>query len=314
LPPTEQRNPLSAELDRLETLDLLRLINRQDATVALAVAEALPQIAAVVERATTTLSGGGRLFYQGAGTSGRLAVLDAVELLPTFSAPIGLVIPLLAGGPEALTRSVEGAEDDESLGRRDLEIHAFRSLDMLIGLAASSRTPYVLGGLRYAAEIGAATAAIVCNPDSPMAAAAQLAIEVITGPEVLTGSTRLKAGTAQKLVLNMVSTSVMVKLGKVYGNWMVDVQPTNQKLRQRATRIVMEITGADEETASEWLQEAGWQVKVAVVMGLANIVASEARQRLRASGGRVREAVEFGNVPDARRGADVNIVTNEGDL
>jgi N-acetylmuramic acid 6-phosphate etherase len=295
LPPTEQRNPLSTELDRLETLDLLRLVNRQDATVALAVAEALPQIAAVVERATTTLSGGGRLFYQGAGTSGRLAVLDAVELLPTFSAPIGLVIPLLAGGPEALTRSVEGAEDDGSLGRRDLEIHAFRSLDMLIGLAASGRTPYVLGGLRHAAEIGAATAAIVCNPGSPMAEAAQIAIEIVTGPEVLTGSTRLKAGTAQKLVLNMVSTSVMAKLGKVYGNWMVDVQPTNQKLRQRATRIVMEITGADEEMASQWLQEAGWQVKVAVVMGLANIVASEARQRLRASGGRVREAVEFGN-------------------
>jgi N-acetylmuramic acid 6-phosphate etherase len=299
LPPTEQRNPLSAELDRLETLDLLRLINRQDATVALAVAEVLPQIAAVVERVAITLSGGGRLFYQGAGTSGRLAVLDAVELLPTFSAPAGLVIPLLAGGPEALTRSVERAEDDESLGRRDLEIHDFRPMDMLVGVAASGRTPYVLGGLRYAAEIGAATAALVCNPDSPMAAAAQLTIEILTGPEVLTGSTRLKAGTAQKLVLNMVSTSVMVKLGKVYGNWMVDVQPTNQKLRRRAARIVMEITGADEATASQWLHAAGWQVKVAVVMGLANLGAGEARQRLQVSNGRVREAVGFGGMPES---------------
>lgn len=291
LPPTEQRNPLSANLDDLSTLEILRLFNRLDATVPVAVAEALPQIAQVVDQATATLASGGRLFYQGAGTSGRLAVLDAVELLPTFSLEPGYVIPLLAGGDAALTRSVEGAEDDEALGRQDLVRHHFAQQDMLIGLAASGRTPYVLGGLRYATEIGAPTAAMVCNPGSPMATAAAVAIEVITGPEALTGSTRLRAGTAQKLVLNMVSTGVMVKLGKVYGNLMVDVQPTNQKLRERAVRIVQEITGLDPAAARTLLERANWRVKTAVVMELAGVDGEEAARRLAASGGLVRGAV-----------------------
>jgi N-acetylmuramic acid 6-phosphate etherase len=290
-PPTEQRNPSSAQLDEFSTVEMLRLFNRLDATVPLAIAEVLPQIAQVVDGAVATLAGGGRLFYQGAGTSGRLAVLDAVELLPTFSLEPGRVVPLLAGGEAALTRSVEGAEDDEGLGRADLMRHDFASQDMLIGLAASGRTPYVLGGLRYAAEIGAPTAALVCNPGSAMAAAATVAIEVITGPEALTGSTRLRAGTAQKLVLNMISTSVMVKLGKVYGNLMVDVQPTNQKLRQRAVRIVQESTGLDSASAHTLLDGANWQVKTAVVMALAEVDVAEAARRLAASGGRVREAV-----------------------
>jgi N-acetylmuramic acid 6-phosphate etherase len=186
---------------------------------------------------------------------------------------------------------VEGAEDDEGLGRADLMRHDFASQDMLIGLAASGRTPYVLGGLRYAAEIGAQTAALVCNPGSAMAAAAAVAIEVSTGPEVLTGSTRLRAGTAQKLVLNMISTSVMVKLGKVYGNLMVDVQPTNQKLRQRAVRIVQESTGLDSAAARALLDGANWQVKTAVVMALAGVEVGEPARRLAASGGRVREAL-----------------------
>lgn len=294
LPPTEQRNPLSAHLDELSTLEMLRLFNRLDATVPVAVAEALPQIAQVVDQATATLSAGGRLFYQGAGTSGRLAVLDAVELLPTFSLEPGRVIPLLAGGDAALTRSIEGAEDDEALGREELVRHAFVRQDMLIGLAASGRTPYVLGGLRYAAEIGAPTAALVCNPGSPMAATAKIAIEVITGPEALTGSTRLRAGTAQKLVLNMISTSVMVKLGKVYANLMVDVQPTNQKLRERAVRIVQEITGLDRAAAANLLDQANWQVKTAVVMALAGVSVEEAARRLATSGGRVREAGRIG--------------------
>jgi N-acetylmuramic acid 6-phosphate etherase len=301
LPPTEQPNPLSARLDALDTIEMLRLMNRLDAAVPLAVAEALPQIVRVVDQATTVLAQGGRLFYLGAGTSGRLAVLDAVELLPTFSLPPGQVIPLLAGGPAALTRSVEGAEDDEGLAQTDLAAHDFSAQDLLIGVAASGRTPYVLGGLRYAAVVGAPTAVMVCNAQSPMAAAAQVAIEVVPGPEVLTGSTRLRAGTAQKLVLNMISTAIMVKLGKVYGNLMVDVQPTNQKLRQRAVRIVCESTGVEDEEARGLLEAAAWQVKTAVVMGLAGVDAPEATRRLAESGGRVREAVGVGTSREGNR-------------
>ncbi len=295
LPPTEARNPLSDQLDTLPTLDLLRLMNRLDATIPLVIAECLPQIATTVEQAAATLQRGGRLFYQGAGTSGRLAVLDAVELLPTFSLPPGIVIPLLAGGEKALVRSVEGAEDDEALGRSDLAAHQFSKQDMLIGLAASGRTPYVLGGLRYAAELGALSVAIVCNPQSAMAAAASLAIELVTGPEVLTGSTRMRAGTAQKLVLNMISTSVMVKMGKVYGNLMVDVQPTNQKLRARAVRIVVESTGVAAETAQTLLEQADWQVKTAVVMALTGGDATTARAQLAAHQGHIRAAIAESN-------------------
>ncbi|MFN8493623.1 MAG: N-acetylmuramic acid 6-phosphate etherase [Caldilineaceae bacterium] len=291
LPPTEQRNPLSNRLDQLSTISLVALMNQLDAQVPQVIAGVLPQIAEVIDQITAALSAGGRLFYQGAGTSGRLAVLDAAELIPTFSAPPDLVIGLLAGGPEAMVHSIEGAEDDEALGQQDLIDHQFSTQDMVIGIAASGRTPYVLGGLRYAAELGAKSAAIVCNPNSPMAAAAPIAIEIITGPELLTGSTRLKAGSAQKMVLNMLSTCAMVKLGKVYENLMVDVQPTNSKLRQRATRIVAEITGLEPAVAHELLQQANWQTKTAVVMGLANVNVAEATARLHASGGRVREAL-----------------------
>lgn len=291
LPPTEQRNPLSNRLDQLSTIEMVTLMNQLDAQVPQVIAGVLPQIAQVVDEITATLSAGGRLFYQGAGTSGRLAVLDAAELIPTFSAPPDLVIGLLAGGPAAMIHSIEGAEDDEALGRQDLIDHQFSAQDMVIGIAASGRTPYVLGGLRYATEVGARSAAIVCNPHSPMAAAAPIAIEIITGPELLTGSTRLKAGSAQKMVLNMVSTCAMVKLGKVYENLMVDVQPTNSKLRQRATRIVAEITGLEPAVAATLLAQANWQTKTAVVMGLAGVNAAEATARLQASKGRVREAI-----------------------
>lgn len=291
LPPTEQRNPLSTELDQLPTLEMLRLMNRLDATIPAVIAEVLPQIAQTVDQITTTLAAGGRLFYQGAGTSGRLAVLDAVELIPTFSAPAGMVVGLLAGGSAAMMRSVEGAEDDADQGRHDLVAQHFSAQDMLVGVAASGRTPYVLGGLAYAHELGAPTAVVVCNPASPMAAAAGVAIEVVTGPEVLTGSTRLRAGTATKLVLNMLSTGAMVKLGKVYGNLMVDVQPTNAKLRQRAIRIVTEITGVEDTAAEALLQAANWQVKTAVVMGLTGVDATTAQQRLQQSQGHVRAAL-----------------------
>ncbi|MBX3012919.1 MAG: N-acetylmuramic acid 6-phosphate etherase [Caldilineaceae bacterium] len=291
LPPTEQRNPASTDLDSLSTLAMVRLMNRQDATIPAVIAEVLPQIAQAVDQIAATLDAGGRLFYQGAGTSGRLAVLDAVELIPTFRVLPTQVIGLIAGGNGAMMRAVEGAEDDREQGARDLEQHQFQASDLLVGVAASGRTPYVLGGLAYANQLGAPTMAVVCNPASPMAAAAALAIEIVTGPEVLTGSTRLRAGTATKLVLNMLSTCAMVKLGKVYGNWMVDVQPTNLKLRQRAIRIVTEITGADAAVAASWLQAANWQVKTAVVMGLAAVDAPEAQERLSDSRGRVREAL-----------------------
>ena len=291
-PPTEQRNPLSSDLDTLPTLEMLRLMNRLDATIPAVIAECLPVIAQTVDKITDRLATGGRLFYQGAGTSGRLAVLDAVELLPTFSAPPGMVIGLIAGGHTAMLRAVEGAEDSADLGRHDLIEQNFTATDMLIGVAASGRTPYVLGGLHYAKAMGAPTAAVVCNPQSPMAVAADLAIEIVTGPEVLTGSTRLRAGTATKLVLNMLSTCAMVKLGKVYGNLMVDVQPTNVKLRQRAVRIVTEIASVDATAAETLLQAAGWQVKTAVVMGLADIDAAEAQHRLHQSHGHVRTAIQ----------------------
>ncbi len=279
------------QLDRLPTLELVQLMNQLDATIPLVVAQALPQIAQTVDAIAATLANGGRLFYQGAGTSGRLAVLDAAELLPTFSAPPGLVIGLIAGGEGALVKSVEGAEDSRALGEADLRAHDFSRQDMLIGVAASGRTPYVLAGLDYANSLGAVTGCVVCNPASPIAAAAQLPIEVVTGPEVLTGSTRLRAGTVTKLVLNMLSTCAMVKLGKVYENLMVDVQPTNAKLRERATRIVAEITGVQAAAAEQLLTAANWQVKTAVVMGLAGVDAAVATARLAASQGHVREAI-----------------------
>jgi len=278
-------------LDTLPTLEMVRLMNRLDATIPLIIAEALPQIAQTVDAIVATIAGGGRLFYQGAGTSGRLAVLDAVELLPTFSVPSGLVIGLIAGGEGALVRSVEGAEDSRELGEADLRAHHFKQQDMLIGVAASGRTPYVLAGLDYANDLGAVTGCVVCNPDSPIAAAAQQPIVVVPGPEVLTGSTRLRAGTATKLVLNMLSTCAMTQLGKVYENLMVDVQPTNHKLRERATRIVSQITGLEATAATALLAAAQWQVKTAVVMGLTGLDAPTAAARLAASQGRVREAI-----------------------
>lgn len=291
LPPTEQFNPLSATMDSLSSLEFARLMNRIDAAVPLAVAEVLPQIARAIDTIAQQLAAGGRLFYQGAGTSGRLGVLDATELIPTFSFEQERAIALIAGGETAIVRSVEGAEDSMAQGQADLEAHAFSREDVLIGLAASGRTPYVIGGLRHANGAGAPTIAVVCNPDSAVAAHAQIPIEVVTGPEILTGSTRLKAGTAQKMVLNMLSTGAMVKLGKVYGNLMVDVQPTNEKLHDRAIRIVDAITGVGREEARRLLDESDWTVKTAVVMGLAGVGVEEARQRLAASGGRVREAV-----------------------
>lgn len=285
---TEARNPLSSQVDQLSPLDFARLMNRIDSDVPLAVAEVLPQIAQGIEAIAGQLSRGGRLFYQGAGTSGRLGVLDASELVPTFGFPRERAIGLIAGGPDALTRSIEGAEDDFGQGWADLMAHDFGAGDVLVSVAASGRTPYALGGLAYAGEVGAPSLAVVCNPDSPMAAAAQIPIEVVTGPEIITGSTRLKAGTAQKLVLNMLSTGAMVRIGKVYGNLMVDVQISNRKLHERAVGIIEEITGVGRPEAERLLAEAGNQVKVAVMMGLAGVDRAEAHQRLAQNHGRIR--------------------------
>lgn len=292
LPLTEQRNPASMELDQLSSLALVTLMNQEDARVIAAVHAALPRIARAVDIIVGALEAGGRWFVMGAGTSGRLALLDAVELLPTFGLVHGTVIPLLAGGEGAFIRAVENAEDRPELGEADLAAHGLTALDVILGVAASGRTPYVLGGLAYAHAVGAATISLACNPGSPMAAAADLAIEVVTGPEVLTGSTRLKAGTAQKLVLNMISTASMVRLGKAYSNLMVDVQPTNEKLRQRATRIVAEIADISTDAARTLLELAGWEVKTAAVMGLAQVDADEARARLATHRGHVRAAVK----------------------
>ncbi|MEL7629966.1 N-acetylmuramic acid 6-phosphate etherase [Pectobacterium aroidearum] len=288
---SETRNPATMALDQLPTLEMMHAFNQEDRKVPEAIAQVLPAIAEAVDLATASLQAGGRLIYLGAGTSGRLGVLDASECPPTFGVPHGLVIGLIAGGPGALLKAVEGAEDDPALGEADLKALDLTAVDMVIGLAASGRTPYVIGALRYARDVGCRTAAISCNPKSPIAQEAQVAISPVVGPEALTGSTRLKSGTAQKLVLNMISTGVMVKLGKVYQNLMVDVKATNVKLLDRACRIVVEATGAEREKARQALVLADNEVKPAILMLLANIDVAAARERLKQHNGYLREAL-----------------------
>ncbi|MEH0876521.1 N-acetylmuramic acid 6-phosphate etherase [Pectobacterium cacticida] len=291
---SEKRNPATMTLDQLTTLEMMQVFNREDRKVPEAIAQVLPAIAEAVDVATAAMKAGGRLIYVGAGTSGRLGVLDASECPPTFGVPHGLIIGLIAGGPGALLKAVEGAEDDPALGASDLHALGLTAADMVIGLAASGRTPYVIGALRYAHDIGCRTAAISCNPDSPIAQVAQVAISPVVGPEALTGSTRLKSGTAQKLVLNMISTGVMVKLGKVYQNLMVDVKATNVKLLDRACRIVVEATGVARDRAEWALAQADNDVKSAILMLLANIDAATARERLQQHHGYLREALISG--------------------
>ncbi|MBN9662888.1 MAG: N-acetylmuramic acid 6-phosphate etherase [Acidobacteria bacterium] len=288
---TEQINPASAGLDTLSTTGMLAVFNREDQRVALAVEQELPRIAQAVDAIAGAIRAGGRLFYIGAGTSGRLGVLDASECPPTFNVPPGLVVGLIAGGDTALRNAVEGSEDSAASGRADLQAHGFTAADVLVGIAASGRTPYVLGAMALANELGAVTIAIACSPNSAIGAAAKIPIEVLSGPEVVTGSTRLKAGTATKLVLNMLSTGAMVKLGYVYSNLMVNVQPTNEKLQDRAIRIVMAISGLDREAASAALTASGRDVRLAIVMGKLGLSREQAVEKLKASGGRVREAI-----------------------
>ena len=277
---TEQSNPNSSRIDSLSTVDMLTTINQEDAKVALAVQKAIPQIAEAVDIIANALRHGGRLIYVGAGTSGRLGILDAVECVPTFSTPPELVRGIIAGGETALVDAVEGAEDHPEHGKRDLIARNLTKADVVCGIAASGQTPYVIGALEYAKEIEAKTIAIACNIPSAILNIAHIAIGVEVGPEVITGSTRMKSGTAQKMVLNMLSTGTMVKLGKVYGNLMVDVKVTNQKLADRARRLVMQLTDADEDTAQALLEQSNNEVKTAIVMRKNNVSATQARELL----------------------------------
>ena len=288
---TEARNPRTMELDALSTLELVTVMNDEDRKVADAVQRELPRIAAAIDAIAARMHKGGRLFYVGAGTSGRLGVLDAVECPPTFSATTEQVQGLIAGGPGAFLQAVEGAEDDAALGAADVQAKAIGPKDVVVGIAASGRTPYVLGALGHARTVGALTAAVVCSAGGPVAAAADLPIEVVPGPEVLTGSTRLKAGTATKLVLNMLSTGAFVRLNKVYGNLMVDVQTTNAKLRARAVRIVGEAVGANETLAQQLLAQCDGEVKAAIVVGRRRCTPAVARTLLLTHDGSVRQAL-----------------------
>ena len=289
---TETRNQNSMNLDIMTPLEVVTVMNNEDARVPEAIKPALPNIAQCVTWAIESIEAGGRIIYMGAGTSGRLGVLDAVECPPTFGVAPEVVVGLIAGGEKAFVKAVEGAEDSRELGRQDLIDINLEKRDIVIGIAASGRTPYVLGGLAYAKEVGCHTVAISCNPGSAIGQAAELAIEVVPGPEVLTGSTRLKSGTCQKLILNMISTATMVGCGKAYQNLMVDVMQTNEKLVVRAQNIVMEATGCDRETAAEKIALAGGNAKTAITMILADCGVEEARERLAKARGHVREAIK----------------------
>ena len=289
---TETRNQNTMNLDIMSPLEVVTVMNQEDAKVPAAITPALPNIAQCVTWAIESIEAGGRIIYMGAGTSGRLGVLDAVECPPTFGVAPEVVVGLIAGGEKAFVKAVEGAEDSRELGRQDLIDIDLQKRDIVIGIAASGRTPYVLGGLAYAQEVGCHTVGISCNPGSAVGAAAELAIEVVPGPECLTGSTRLKSGTCQKLILNMISTATMVGCGKANQNLMVDVMQTNEKLVVRAQNIVMEATGCDRETAAEKIAIAGGNAKTAITMILADCGLEEAKERLARAKGHVREAIQ----------------------
>ena len=288
---TERDNPRSANIDQMSTFDAVSLINSEDAKVAAAVKEALPQVAEAVDVISAALSSGGRLFYVGAGTSGRLGVLDAVECVPTFSTPPDLIQAVLAGGSDALTRSIEGAEDQPGQAETDLAGRGLTAEDVVCGIAASGRTPYVIGALQYARSRGAATIAVACNARSPICELADVGISVDVGPEVIAGSTRMKAGSAQKMILNMLSTATMIRLGKIYGNLMVDVKVTNQKLAERACRLVMRLAAVDDQEARQLLQRADNEVKTAVVMKRLAVEQREARRLLAEAKGKLRALI-----------------------
>ncbi|AXV36153.1 MULTISPECIES: N-acetylmuramic acid 6-phosphate etherase [Aeromonas] len=282
---TETRNPASVEIDQLPTLEMLRVINQEDQQVALAVSQLLPEITRAVDAIAAAFGKGGRLVYIGAGTSGRLGILDASECPPTYGVSAEQVVGLIAGGHKAILQAVENAEDDAELGAQDLKNIQFCANDVLVGIAASGRTPYVLGAMAHARTVGATVCSISCNPGSPLAQAADISMVAVVGPEIVTGSSRMKAGTAQKLILNMLSTGAMIRTGKVYGNLMVDVEATNAKLVERQKRIVMEATDCERAVAERALAQADNHCKTAIVMILAGLTADEARTRLQSSNG-----------------------------
>ncbi|MEV5845923.1 N-acetylmuramic acid 6-phosphate etherase [Streptomyces sp. NPDC051985] len=288
---TEAFRPELAEIDTLPTLDIARLMNGEDAGVATAVARRLPEISAAIDGIAARMAQGGRLVYAGAGTAGRLGVLDASECPPTFNTGPGQVVGVIAGGPEAMVTSVEGAEDSAELARKDLDALGVGPGDSVVGISASGRTPYAIGAVAHARALGALTVGLSCNEGSALAAAAEHGIEVVVGPELLTGSTRLKAGTAQKLVLNMLSTITMIRLGKTYGNLMVDVRASNDKLRARSRRIVALATGASDEEIEEALGATGGEVKNAILVILAGVDGPLAARLLEESDGRLRAAL-----------------------
>ena len=289
---TEQRNSNTTGLDTFNPLEIAQAMNDEDANAVAAVRRVLPHVATAIRQAADCLKAGGRIVYMGAGTSGRLGVLDAVECPPTFGVDPSVVVGLMAGGPGVFVKAREGAEDDTELGKADLQGIELSEHDFVVGIAASGRTPYVIGGLSYARELGCKTAAIACVSDSQIGRVAELAIEPVTGPEVLTGSTRLKAGTAQKLILNMISTGAMTLTGRVYQNLMVDLKQTNEKLHVRARNIVAEATGCTAEHAANALKAADGNVKVAVASILLGEDAADAERDLAAVDGHVRSALE----------------------
>ncbi|MBG2875403.1 N-acetylmuramic acid 6-phosphate etherase [Proteus alimentorum] len=288
---TESRNHNSENIDTLSTLDMLKVINNEDKKVPLAVEKALPEIAQLVDKVAIAFSQGGRLIYCGAGTSGRLGILDASECPPTYGTPHEMVIGLIAGGHKAILQAVENAEDNQELGEQDLRQLKFNQKDVLVGIAASGRTPYVISALNYAKSLGATTGAISCNPESPIAQIADIAITPIVGAEVITGSSRMKAGTAQKLILNMITTGAMIKMGKVFGNLMVDVEATNAKLVERQIRIVMQATECERAVAEEALSQCQRHCKTAILMILAGVGAQQATQMLNENKGFIRKAL-----------------------
>lgn len=288
---TEQRNPHSQDIDQRSTLDMLKVMNDEDASVAQVVREALPQVAQAVEAIVAGIQRGGRLIYVGAGTSGRLAILDAAECPPTYNTPPELVRAIIAGGAAAVTGAVEGAEDDTEAGRKDVLALNLTEHDVVVGIAASGRTPYVLAAVEAANHIGSVTVGISCNQPAPLLDLAQIKIALPVGAEVVTGSTRLKAGTAQKWVLNMLSTGSMIRLGKVYGNWMVDLRVSNRKLAARARRMVAEIAGVNEDEAAALLAQCDNEVKTAIVVAKQAGTPEQARAALGAVHGRLREVI-----------------------
>ena len=291
---TEQQKPASAASDTRPARDIVAVISENDRGVADAVASRLDEIAAIASAAAHSIENGGRLIYMGAGTSGRLGVIDAAECRPTYGVPDGVVIGLIAGGMEAMFHAVEGAEDSLTLGADDLRALNVSEKDTVVGIASSGRTPYVIGGLNYAREAGCTTAAVSCVPDAAISSLADIAVEAVTGPEVVTGSTRMKAGTAQKMILNMISTTAFILCGKTYGNLMVDVCPTNEKLVARAVRIITTAAECDENTARTLLEAGGMNVKTALVMAMTGCSADDARTLLARHRGHIRDAVKNG--------------------